>query len=1389
VGNGPLGLFTSTQQTLSVGGLSTPRGLSTDGFGNVYVLETTNGNVDKIAPGTSATSVLQTLPSTGSGGTAIDGAGNLFVNSTNDQTIYEFVGGNAPANAIASTCGGDDNLEVDSAGNLYFSCYYGNSGEIDQVNAVTHAVTTLFPGNQGHRFIGIASDPAGNLFLPDFNTNTLYELPAGATQLTTLVSNDGNLSNPHGIALDPAGNIYVTNYSGNSSNVIRYAAGTLAFTLLPASGSRSIVLDGAGNLYTVLNDDSTVVAFSRTSPAPLTFPSIPFGTTVDSGQGIEFENDGNAPLVVTGYSATPNFALTGAANTCAVGPLASGASCYVGAVFAPTAVGALTGTATITDNTRGLAGTAQTIGLAGVATQQTPTVTVAPATAPYQTATTLLTATVSYQGSTAPTGSVTFTVTSEGNSAIVVASCSGATSPLTCSASYPTGSFPVTTETVVATLAADTNFTSATGTGVLGITPIAPVITFAIPSHTYGDGVVTLNATSTSNGALSYSVVSGPASIAGNTLTITGAGSVVVQASQVADNNHLTGTQNATFTVAPATLTITASSAAMTYGGTVPAITPAYVGLVNGDTASMLGVVTCSTTATSTGGAGNYPSTCSGAADANYSISYVAGSVTVKPAQLTVTASSASMTYGGTVPTITAAVAGLVNGDIATTLGTVTCSTTATGASAVGSYPTTCSGAVNPNYSISYVAGTVTVQSAALTITASNGTMVYGGQVPVITPIFAGLLNGDTATTLGAVSCSTTATGTSAVGGYPSTCAGAVNTNYSISYVAGAVTVQSAALTITATNGTMVYATQAPVITPIFAGFVNGDGPMALGVVSCSTTANAASTVGSYPSTCVGAADANYSISYVAGSVTVTPGTPTITWIAPVSITYGTALSATQLNASSPIAGSFAYTPASGTVLGAGTYLLKTAFTPTDKADYLGATSSVSLTVNKAVPTILWATPAAITYGTALTASQLNATASVAGTFSYSSVLGTVLKPGPQMLTVTFTPTDGADYTPATATVVLTVNRANPVITWATPAAINYGTLLSATQLNATANVAGAFSYSPAAGALLTGGVQTLTVTFTPTDTVDYTTQTKSVSLQVNETTVTSGISSGTYSYQTWINVVMGPSWSGNYSTSHVPTGTVTLLDDGVALDTLPLGSNGLAYWTINPPLNVGVHNLTVYYSGDKNYPAGLSVPAVITISPAQVNFQATCYNGTLYNSNPWQCTVSLSASTTTVPTGVITYSLDGGSPVIVAINNGNAPFTVPGTLSAGNHTLLISYAAQGNYAAAGPLTRTVSTAQGTTQMNVAPSSYYFAASGSMTISGSITTSNSGVPQGSVTIFDGGTAIGTAPIGAQGGISYTVTGVSKGSHTYSAKFAGTSNYTASTSGSATVTAY
>jgi hypothetical protein len=216
-----------------------------------------------------------------------------------------------------------------------------------------------------------------------------------------------------------------------------------------------------------------------------------------------------------------------------------------------------------------------------------------------------------------------------------------------------------------------------------------------------------------------------------------------------------------------------------------------------------------------------------------------------------------------------------------------------------------------------------------------------------------------------------------------------------------------------------------------------GTGTLIGGSTSFATSALA---VGSHSITATYGGDSNYTaVTSAALSETVTLPAPTITWATPAAITYGTPLSATQLDASSTVAGRFVYTPAAGTVLGAGTQTLSVTFTPTDTTDYSTTTITVMLTVNKATPTITWATPAAITYGTALSATQLDATASVPGTFVYNPAAGTTPAAGSDTISVTFTPTDSTNYAAATATVTLMVNYAVPVVTSMSPAIASAG--------------------------------------------------------------------------------------------------------------------------------------------------------------------------------------------------------------------------------------------------------------------------------------------------------------------------------------------------------------
>jgi hypothetical protein len=405
---------------------------------------------------------------------------------------------------------------------------------------------------------------------------------------------------------------------------------------------------------------------------------------------------------------------------------------------------------------------------------------------------------------------------------------------------------------------------------------------------------------------------------------------------------------------------------------------------------------------------------------------------------------------------------------------------------------------------------------------------------------------------------------------------------------------------------------------------------------------------------------------------------PTITWASPADVTYGTALSAAQLDATADVPGSFAYSPDVGAILNAGTHTLAVTFTPTDTANYTSATASVTINVGRATPSLTWADPPAITYGTAMGNTQLNATASavvsgstvsVAGTFSYTLADGTtpaagaVLPSGAnQVLLVRFTPADPTNFSSATASTTINVAQATPSITWATPAGIVYGTALSGTQLNATADVPGTFTYTAAAGTVLDAGSQTLSVTFTPDDQANYTSVSADVTLTVDRASPAfSGLSSPSIVYGTATATLSGHLDAGGVLPPQGATVDVTLdgMTQPATLDAK--GDFGTAFDTA--ALGAADHTVTYAYAGDSNFQAA-SGSSILTVSQASPSITwadpAAITAGTLLSAGQLNATAS-------VP-GTFAYTPDVGT-----------------FLAAGSHTLSVTFTPndQADYASA----------------------------------------------------------------------------------------------------------
>jgi hypothetical protein len=233
--------------------------------------------------------------------------------------------------------------------------------------------------------------------------------------------------------------------------------------------------------------------------------------------------------------------------------------------------------------------------------------------------------------------------------------------------------------------------------------------------------------------------------------------------------------------------------------------------------------------------------------------------------------------------------------------------------------------------------------------------------------------------------------------------------------------------------------------------------------------------------------------------------TPTVTLGGTSQITYGTTLAA-AMDAAGSVPGTISYTldgsPVSpGAVVDAGAYTFAATLTPTDGTNYTTATTSRTLTVDRADPGITLTPIADTAYGSATP--QLTATATTPATRSYSSgttaictisTTGsiTLLKAGTCTLSVSVPPT--TNFSSGLRSLSFTVTKGKPGLAWASPSAISYGTPLGAAQLNGTIDLSafpygtpatGTTSYTygsglPADGAVLDAGDHDLTATWAP---------------------------------------------------------------------------------------------------------------------------------------------------------------------------------------------------------------------------------------------------------------------------------------------------------------------
>jgi hypothetical protein len=817
--------------------------MALDNSGDLYIADTTDAVILRVDAITGVT-------------TLVAGTTDSFCSSS--TTAASCGDGGLATNA---TLGTDIGIYVDAQGNLYMTDQFAIR-KIDAKTGIINTIAGAFgescsstncgdggPATQA-LFVfptGITGDAGGNLYIADTSTYTVRKIDtqgnistiAGVILQAASGLTDGDngpatsalLSFPGQVSLDAQGNLYIlTNYF-NGGGPIRIV--TAATTGLIYSAATI----GPGNSQTV------TVANTSTDPLHITgitattgFVQQPVGDndctgteTIASGGfctlGIAFfppangtttgsitiaddssnATGGNNVISLTGassngqqsnviaFTALPN--VTYGANPITLNATASSGNSVNYSVAGPAMISGsmLTikgaGKVTVTAYQFGN-------GTFEAATPVSQSFTVTPAT---------LTATANSFSCQAgqitsclAANPLTYTVTGfvNGDTSAVVSGT--ATLTTTVVPSSGTGTYPVTfvTESLAAA-----NYTFTYTPGAVTVTGSEPqTVTFgALPGATYGAGSITLTATASSGLPVTYTAT-GPATVSGSILSVTGAGVVTVTAQQGGNNTFSPATPvSQSFEVNKAMLTVTANSQTIAQGNTPGAFTASYVGFVNGDTASVLtGVPAFTTSATASSPIGTQALDIAQGtlAATNYAFNFVNGVITIVAGTTqTITFPQVPpQTYGvGPISLLGSSTSGFpVSYKVA---GAATISGSTLNILGAGMVTVTASQPGQGVYSAaSPVVQTITVAPAVLTATANNVSRVDNVANPAFTATLTGFVNGDTSSSIGgSPNFTTTAVPGSPVGTYPIniTQGGLAGTNYTIAVVPGTLTVTS----------------------------------------------------------------------------------------------------------------------------------------------------------------------------------------------------------------------------------------------------------------------------------------------------------------------------------------------------------------------------------------------------------------------------------------------------------------------------------------------------------------------------------------------------------------------------------------------------------------------
>nr|WP_284694772.1 MBG domain-containing protein [Geomonas sp. Red32] len=755
----------------------------------------------------------------------------------------------------------------------------------------------------------------------------------------------------------------------------------------------------------------------------------------------------------------------------------------------------------------------------------------------------------------------------------------------------PKGSYDITVGQ--GTLAA-VNYTFVFVKGTLAVDLASQTITFnPIGAKNYGDGSFDLSYTPGASGlpVTFESSNTAAATVSGKTVTITGAGSVTITASQAGNDNYAPATAQQTFNVAKAVITVTADNQSRAYNTANPPLTYRYSGFVNSEDQGVItGSPAISTTAVIDSPVDDYPITVDqGTLSAvNYSFTYVPGTLAVGKASQSIgfTAVPAKV-YGDAAFDLSAT--GGASGNPVTFVSSNSAVATVNGSRVTivgaGSTTITASQAGDANFAPATAQQTLNVGKGTITVTAADATRPYGSSNPAFTASFSGFAYNDTAASLqGAPSLSCAADASSPVAEYTilATVGDLFSNNYDFSYVNGKLTVTKATPAVTALPAASgIVFNQALSASTLSGGTASVDGTFAFTTPSAIPPA-----AGSYSAsiTFTPTDTTNYGTVSDSVNVAVAKASPVIT-VLPVAsgITFNQALSASTLTGgAASVPGSFAFTTPSTVPSAAGSYSAAITFTP-DSSNYSAVTASVEVAVAKAAPAIT-ALPAAsgITFNQALSSSTLSGgAASVPGSFAFSAPSTIPPAAGTYSASITFTP-DSSNYNTVAGSVNVAVAKATPTIT-TLPAAsgITFNQALSSSTLSGgTASVPGSFAFTTPSTVPSAAGTYRAPVTFTPEDRGNYLSAAGSVEVEVGKAAATVTVEALSQTYDGTPKAV-----------------TVTTNPGGLAVTITYAGSS-------SAPAGAGSYAVAAAVN-DANYQGSANVTLVIAPAAQSIAFSA----------------------------------------------------------------------------------------------------------------------------------------------------------------------------------------